>query len=212
VSERSPVIVGRVLVVVAAFGACAIAPLLPSDARACRFAPSPDHEIVADPGDTTPPSAPSAVVDEVTRGSSGGCWGGSSSCDDFASITLDVHAADETSLRDEIGFLVTVVEGELPEHASPSSRALQAPEPGRYIIHWVETDAPAFFARLSVSAVDRAGNVSDPTFVEVSDGAFEGCTVVFGMRGTLALAPLGIVIALLFFGRSRSTRNARRSR
>jgi hypothetical protein len=195
------------ITVFAAFAACVVAPMLPSDASACRTPFPGNHEIVADPADTTPPSVPSAAVGEVNRGDSRMC--NSTSCHDMASFTLELDASDDVSPREEIGFLVEVVEGELPEGAMPLGGPFQALGSFGYIVRWSETSNPAFFSRLSVSAVDRAGNVSEPTFVEVSDGAFEGCTAAPGMRGTLPLAPVGLAIALLILGRSRSTRGAR---
>lgn len=117
-SPRSSV---RVLAAVVLIGAASV-PLLPSESAACSNV-APDVLAVRGPAEATEGEAPGPVDDvdvAVTRGvgpTGTGCGQQmESSCDDLGSVTLTFRPArDADSARDEVGYVVELAEGDLPE-------------------------------------------------------------------------------------------------
>jgi hypothetical protein len=134
-----------------------------------------------------------------------GC-GGTHDCLDIASLTLSLAGTDDRTPADQLGFRATVVEGALPQGASPPAYVVDVASIP-YTIEWVEDDSERFHAVLEVRAVDRAGNASAPMRLEVGDGGFEGCATAPTARPTRgrpawgraawALAPLAFALALV---------------
>jgi len=152
-------------------GAASI-PLLPSESPACSNV-GPDVLEVrgADVGEET--AAPGPIADPevtVTRGvgpTDGGCGRQmETSCDDLGSVTFRFRpAVDGDSARSEVGYVVELVEGELPEGLQLRAEPLLgggAVDEVSLTSWWIDGNddeqEPVAFA-VTIHAVDVEGNV-----------------------------------------------------
>lgn len=175
-------------------------------ALACRLAPPAEFEIVADPTDTVPPHIAVAEVADIIRGGqSDGCTGGRDSCSDVARVVLSLTATDDVSEQSAIGFRVRLVEGTIGPGARPVTYAVDVSR-APFILGWAETDPESFRAVLEVVAVDRAGNTSAPTLLEVEDGGLACAAGGGGLRSVWGFAPVALAIVAIV---RRARRRAR---
>lgn len=151
--------------------------------------------------DETPPTAPVDVrATEVEETRDSGCGG----CGDFASFMIIVTAGtDDRTPAEQLGYLVEVVDGSMPFEVGDSPRVGPA-------LHFYsgDLDAPPFSATLSVSPVDRAGNVGPAATVEVRGGGV-GCRMSTGSGVTPGWLA---ILALQWLSRRRRRHGASLSR
>lgn len=153
---------------------------LGEQANACSFAASfpveTDRSIVSQ--DNTPPVLVDITVERIRRGTSptrqvnedGTEVFTSSSCDDLGSLALGPSAVDDTTDFLSLRYRVELVEGEAPM-ALPDG-GLQSVGNGQLRFAWVdgaEKTQEAFRFQLQVSAMDLAGNESEPLLLWISD-------------------------------------------
>lgn len=203
-SRVAPRVCAMRLAAIVPTAACLVG--LTRPASACDFAGA--APLVVDAGEQRVDHAPPAKVASVGvtisrgRGPGGSCGKRSStSCDDLGAIVLYPTApADDRSGPDDLGYVVRLVSGELPEGASLPVEAVVPSRGSGIVLSWIDGDTddqePVRFA-VTVAAVDRAGNVgpaSDPVPV-VDEGGGSGCQTggrakpgVWAALGVLAVA------------------------
>ena len=121
-------------------------------------------------GDTTPPGAVTASVEVIELTDDG--VASETDCDDLDHVTLHVETADYAP--DEVGYLVTHVEGDL---LGAPEGALQAPVGQLHFYPFVAERKEHFRSLVSIVAVDRAGNEGPPTELDVqADVSSGGCS------------------------------------
>jgi hypothetical protein len=164
--------------------------------------------------DTEVPEPVTDVSFSLRRGQapqSDGCSQSASSCDDLGILTLYVTGGDAAPAESS-GYLIEVVDGEAPEGLIPAEPVRAADS---IVLPWVDaatSDQEVVAFSITVSAVDAAGNVSDPSEpIRIYDsGGSEGCTVA---RGFLASSWPSALVALAGFGAmAKLARRLRRSR
>jgi hypothetical protein len=183
----------------------AVLTLLPTrGADACSRAALTPHTVDSASADRTPPTLTAAPV-SISREAKeqAGCDGKSvqvqHSCGDFGSILLTPTAGDDATSPAEMGFRLRVVSGSPPPSLfvpPGDTRSLG----GLIPLHFGDTDPSAPFSFvLSVTAVDRAGNVSAPLPITIShpgEGG-GGCAFARGLGGGTPLAAGLALLALL---------------
>jgi len=174
-----------------------------SDAAACRPRAIPEHTVIEDPSDTTPPAAPEVGELAVSRAEDPGCTSGGS-CD-HGTVGFAVSSSDDRTATDLLGYSATVIEGEWPNDSVFMPTMRRAFDDGRVLYRWSNDDGSPFYVKLEVRAIDGAGNRSEPTVVEVSDGEFEGCGL---SRARAGLWPVGVVLLGLGLAGVRRRRTA----
>lgn len=160
---------------------------------ACEVPEEVEFVLYGSPEDVVPPSPPVVEEAKIWRGTpprfdprphwgDPGCeWGG---------VDLTITVPD-----DDVGYLLEVVEGRLPD-----ARELDVPTlTDRPMLWWRDGDdedqEPVDFV-LALTAIDRTGNLSEPVEIEVSDpGSAEGC----GCRsGTGSPSWIWVLVPLVF--------------
>jgi hypothetical protein len=183
-------------------------------AEACSFASN--QPLVIDPqaqaSDSTPPSPPSVGVESITRGKGpqpAGCGQSVSSCDDIGWIVLTVDATDDQTASAGLGYQVELVAGDLPAGlALPNGPVL--PREGRLLLVWTDgasDDQEAISFTLALRAVDLAGNVGQPTTVQINDPGSGGCSIAARRPGSSW--PASTLVVLLAARLLRRRRQAR---
>jgi len=187
--------------------------LLPWPALACQIIPWENHEILADPQDSSPPGRVVQVEGEVEN-----------ICMDIWSARLSVTPPlDYQTPALELGYSIQHVGGTLPEGLQLPGEPVR-PYRGRILLHWLDspTDPSPVDFSVSVAAVDTAGNqgaASDPirfryplTAVdppsegsETEDEEGPGCSIAYGSRPGHAPLVLSL-LGLLAVARRRSVR------
>lgn len=181
--------------------------LLARAALACGLA-SP-RPLVVDEGergiDRSPPQkvASAGVAIVRGRGPRGGCGSQTStSCDDLGTVTLHPTApSDDRTAPGDLGYLVKLVGGHLPEGATlPSDAVLADPSTGILVAGWTDgatDDQESIDFSVTLTAVDRGGNAgpeSDPIRVQDS-GRGSGCRTARGGDGSSFAMVLGLLTA-----------------
>lgn len=177
----------------------------PAPARACSFRfleHFVDNDEVA--VDTTPPAAP--VITEVLfhrrpdRSSQNGCNQSASSCDGTGTIGISIDmVADDRTAEADMGYVIEIAGGELPEQMALPEEAVRADESGILWLWFGDRDQAIDFT-VTVRARDLGGNVGEPTTVNVIDGAQDGgsgCSAgASGGPATLAVVMLALAASL----------------
>lgn len=191
-----------------------LAALLVDPAAACDFAIGAAHEVVANPADTTAPSAPEVPALSVKRGVAPTCdaFGTcqSTSCDGIGLVELTFAAStDDVSDPARVGYRLRVVEGSLPDGLTvDETRRADAIDGDVAVLTllWSDEatdDQEPFDFTLGVTAVDEAGNESDEVTVAIDDPGSEagGCSTAGRGAGVL-----GVLLALGAAARRRPAR------
>lgn len=193
----------RISALVAATHA-ALSVTFPVQARACSFA-FLEHFVNADEVevDTTPPAAP--VIGEVLfhrrpdGSSQSGCSQSASSCDGIGTIGISVDAAaDDRTAEADMGYLIEIASGELPDDIILPTEPVRADESGIIWFQFSDHDQDIDFA-FSVQARDLGGNLGEPAVVQVSDSGPQGGGCSAGASAgptSLALVLLALAVAL----------------
>lgn len=183
--------------------------LAASEAWACSFALPDAFSSTPDPNDTTPPSALALGSVDIYRGVGPertlGGWS-STSCDDLGWISIALSASDDTTAEADLGLRVTLAGGTLPEGLGDPSGdlhlTLAGELPGGLTLVWIDEatdEQEPFDFDLELSALDAAGNASEPIVLNLQDPGSAGrCS--HAPRGA-GWAALGLVLAGL--GRRR---------
>lgn len=164
----------------------------PPPARACDFPALMKYQVETGipQSDRTPPTltANPAVVIKRGPGPEGCTKGVITSCDGMGSIAITPVVSDDVTAATDVGYRLKVVSGALPLGVAIPSMDLQS-ERGAIYLRWDDgekaADHEAFTFTLEIAALDRAGNVSTPTTVTISDGGGGdgGCAIVGGDAG-----------------------------
>ena len=164
------------LLIVAAFVAA-----LRADARACSLAGPTPH--VIDPSmqatDQAPPTLPPLPNARVTRGNPTVGCGSRSTCDDIGTIGIAVGATDDVTPAERIGYRLTLESGALPSSLTLPTDAVE-PMSGELVLVWddiADGRIEDFNFTLRITAVDLAGNESDPQLLPISTGTGTACAV-----------------------------------
>jgi TPR repeat protein len=135
-------------------------------ALACSPLSAPPYVIDRSSKDRQPPTRPTlAEPVRVERGRAGDGGG----CGELAAISLEARSTDDQSEPWQLGYRVSLVKGTMPDpHALPRGVV------GLPVVTWFESarDLPPLELTLSIVAVDRAGNESQPLLVQVTDAGF----------------------------------------
>jgi len=172
-------------------------------ARACSLAGDTPAviDLTVDNG-TVPPSAPSHISTEISRGvgpETSGCGTQSaSSCDGIGSISLRLSpSTDDRTPAEKLGYRTILVAGTPPWGSAVSDVAVLMR--GETLgFHWIDDaddDQEAFDFTVVIVAVDAAGNESDPSEeIRIRHGGRDpGCAV----DGTGPRTPTAAVLSLL---------------
>jgi uncharacterized protein (TIGR03382 family) len=192
----------RISALVAATHA-ALSVTFPVQARACSFA-FLEHFVDADEVevDTTPPAAP--VIGEVLfhrspdGSSQNGCSQSASSCDGTGTIGISIDvAADDRTAEADMGYLIEITSGELPDEFFLPTEPVRADESGIIWLPFSDHGQDIDFA-FSVQARDLGGNLGEPAVVQVSDSGPQGGCSAGASAGpaSLALVLLALAAAL----------------
>jgi hypothetical protein len=167
--------------------ATAILGLLAAPADACKVGDPVPHEVdpLAAATDQEPPGTPVVDAVDVRRGvGHGRLWPLQqvTSCDDLGAVLIDVRAEDDQTPAESLGWRREIVAGVPPEHLF----AVDYDYRGETDLHWPdgatnEQEPLSFTVRLF--AIDRAGNVSEPVDVRVSDPPEDGGCRIGGRGG-----------------------------
>jgi hypothetical protein len=157
-------------------------------AYACSIAGDAPHTIDATRQDRVPPEPPTDVSILVNRSSpeeGGGCGSSdstSSSCDGLATVQLLLNepATDDQTARENMGYLIKVVDGTPPSGISLQNIAMRGRTGTTLTLDWFDDDTEAqevVAFSVTLTPVDEAGNegsASDP--IRIYDpGSSEGC-------------------------------------
>jgi hypothetical protein len=180
--------------------ACAVA--VASDAAACSFAPLTVHEL--DPAeqavDTTAPAAPVITGYSMVRNPPSDDACAATSCDGSGQIGIELApGADDRTPAARLGYRIRLLGG-VPEGLTPPPEAVRPDASGTIWLLFSDR-GQAIAAELAISAVDLAGNVSNPVPYEVRDGG-DGCRASGRMAGAWGLVMIAVV------GGLRSRRSA----
>jgi len=154
--------------------------------------------------DQVAPVFSSVSVTDIKRGQGpqqSGCGESATSCDDIGIVTLVLHASDDTTSPEHIGYRLTLQSGTLPAGLMLPADAV---EPGfddrTLLLVWIDgnsDDQESFDFTLRVVAIDLAGNESAAQTVRVSDERGMACAVAAPHRAPRApflVAVLGLVL------------------
>ena len=162
--------------------------LLAAPAFGCSIA-GPQEFLIDDTlVDDQAPARPELVDVEINRGQGPrkkGLVSMSTSCDDIGFISIELEPTGE-----ELGYYLDLVDGDLPDGMDGLPEVAWT-GPG-FTLTWIDEatdDQDAFAFTLSLTPVDRAGNLGDPLEVDIEDdAATKGCSSVPGAPvGSLAL-------------------------
>ena len=193
----------RISALVAATHA-ALSVTFPVHAQACSFA-FLEHFVNADEVevDTTPPAAP--VIGEVLfhrrpdGSSQNGCSQSASSCDGTGTIGISIDvAADDRTAEADMGYLIEITSGDLPDDIILPTEPVRADESGILWFPFADHDQDLDFT-FSVQARDLGGNLGEPAVVQVSDSSPQGGGCSAGASAgpaSLALVMLALAAAL----------------
>jgi hypothetical protein len=154
-------------------------------ADACIFyLPQPIQRDVAHAEDQVPPSRVD-VVARVTHPEdepdSEGCSRVKSSCPRHNYIMLALHATDDRTSGDRLGYHVRFLGGSAPRGLKVTDGPL-VPE-GSNLVLWFDIDDDGDFEiDLDVRAVDLNGNYGPPTVITVGYSEGLGCQAAVGAR------------------------------
>ncbi len=113
-----------------------------------------------DAADTTAPSVPLLRVGGSSRGEAGGAC--STDCGSFGFVELLV---DESNQTEEVGYVVEFVGDETRRLTNLLDGPANLDTGGTLLVQWSYAGSVSW--TLSISAVDRAGNVSEPVEVRL---------------------------------------------
>lgn len=179
---------------------------LSPSASACSFAVGDAFAVLDDGTDTIAPDAPAAPGVDIHRGVGPSCFMGRcsmTSCDDLGWIELTFPApADDTYGPSDIGYTLEVLAGSPPDGLTidETREPDLVTDDGDVVLTLVWADGStdvqeAFDFDLGLTAVDRGGNASTTTVVNLADpGRAGGCSytpVSGGLLGVL-LAMAGL--------------------
>ncbi len=152
--------------------ALVLAPSIPRPSGACSPVSEHNGEHRLDPAfstDIVPPSAvtASAIVDRDTDdGGGGGCE--AAQCVTSGSfVFMSVHATDDQAQKEQLGYRLTLKNGELPAGMNLPTTAVIS-DRGDLRLRF-PNNAPAFAFELEVVAVDLNGNIGPATVVAISE-------------------------------------------
>jgi hypothetical protein len=187
-------VIFRFRALVGAFVGIAVGTLRPDLAHACEMAVPEEHEV--DPAqvgvDVTPPDPP-VVTTGVTRSygpRSSGCTESASSCDGFGSIEFIINDPhDDRTPAESLGYKIELVGGKAPPGLHVPDKPLRAFGGENLFIHFSDPgpdDQEHFDAVFKVTAVDLAGNESEPSAAvhATHAGGDTGCALIAGRRRT----------------------------
>ena len=159
----------------------ALVAALRADARACSLAGPTPH--VIDPSmqatDQAPPTLPPLPSARVTRGKPTVGCGSRSTCDDIGTIGIAVDATDDVTPAERIGYRLTLESGQPPSALILPTDAVE-PVSGELVLVWddiADGRTEDFNFTLRITAVDLAGNESDPQRLPISTGTGTACAV-----------------------------------
>jgi len=119
------------------------------------------------------------------------------SCSGVGTFSFSGTATDDRTPVGRVGFVVSVVEGELPalSRGAPFSPVRGEGAPHMDVVYVFGNDDRAYDFVLEVRAIDLNGNVGPPTLVPFSRGTASGCATG-RPHGTLALVGLVLLVSL----------------
>lgn len=176
---------------------------LPGPAWACSFALL-EHFTSADEVavDQTPPAVPvlgGVLMHRRPERSQNGCSQSASSCDGTGTIGISIDAAaDDRTAEADMGYLIEIVGGELPDDIHLPTEPVRADESGIIWLPFADRDQD-IDVTFSVRARDLGGNLGEPAVVEVIDGSPRGGGCSAGTSAgpaSLALVMLALAAAL----------------
>jgi hypothetical protein len=197
--------------------ASVLAATRPLPVRACSVVGPQPFEIDAAMAatDRQPPALTGLAVTNVKRGrapENTGCGSTGTSCDDLGWIGILPAVTDDHTPAGQLGYLVSLVRGQLPEGLALPPQTFALPGPNREMtLFWLDgntDDQESFDFTLSVVAIDLAGNESAPMQVHIGNDG-KGCSVTWFRRPTTAALTLAL-LALATLTRRRSPAGTRR--
>ena len=179
----------------------ALAALPPRDAAACV---KPDDGLMAhvpDPAhlnDIIAPLPPSVTYSVSRTEIGGGCGAAKTDCDGkYGRIDVDIVAFDETAPPERLGYLVSVIGGDVPsELIEPWSDADPREQAQGHIEYGFDFDDNKFDFEIEVRVVDLNGNISEPAIVRIADEHEDGggCSTVPAGNSALVLVALSVAL------------------
>jgi hypothetical protein len=183
---------------------------------ACEKYANTPHVLDAQVNDTNPPSAPMVSLGKISRGKGPetngvGCTQTVSSCDDLGSIQLMVTATDDQTQPSQMGYMITLLGGNLPAGLLLPPTAVRARIDGSLNLGWIDgasDDQESLSFTLEVRAVDLAGNTSPATSVPIHQtGSGDGCSLLASRTlSHWSIATLGILLLTHAFRVTRRRR------
>ena len=165
----------RLELYLAAFAVVAIG--APHIASACSRVPPREFTLSAgDADDVTPPAAPT-VTASVERVEGKGGHADSAACEtaeDRGYVILHVSTTDDRAPAKDIGYHVRFIDGSVPHDLTIIDGPILAES--AILLPFEGEHNGDFDFRISVSAVDRNGNYSEPTTVSVGEDHLLSCS------------------------------------
>lgn len=179
----------------------------PSRAEACQFAPYPATftPMSPDSTDAIPPAPP--ILEDVSIERSDYAPPGTGDCGDVGHISLSFALSDDTFDPTQIGVRLRLKSGIVPAGlVLPTDPVVHTQ--GSVGLSFQDDPAKPYAFTLEVTAIDGAGNESEPTDVDVRTGrpSDAGACSFAAHRATGTGASFTAIMALLGFTRARRRR------